>query len=232
MYPFIVDYEIYPMRAIYNITVNAKDADEARYIASNLLTAAAKIIDVRSGKPMDIKQLFLMQKGFDARVLEEKNLTWEGTFQLRILAFIDEVAECMKEWRGFKFWSDDRIPRTRVLDGDCVVLDTGEILNQKYVNPLLEEYVDGLHFAISLCIHTGAQVYYPVAILCDDVAEQFLEIYSLAVRLKDKPTSSNADILLSHYLGLGEMLGFKLEEIEHAYIDKNKVNHDRQNNGY
>lgn len=41
-----------------------------------------------------------------------------------------------------------------------------------------------------------------------------------------------ADILLSHYLGLGEMLGFKLEEIERAYIEKNQVNHQRQDNGY
>ncbi|MEM5662341.1 dUTP diphosphatase [Bacillus cereus] len=28
------------------------------------------------------------------------------------------------------------------------------------------------------------------------------------------------------------MLGFSLEEIEYEYIEKNKVNHERQNNGY
>lgn len=208
---------------------------------------------------MNINTLFKMQESFDLRILEEKNLTWEETFQSRILAFIDEVAECMKEWRGFKFWSDDCNPRTyiRLACPTCAEkgysrgnppmdenLGTHGLGNHWYYcekcaghlvidkNPLLEEYVDGLHFAISLCIHTRAEVNLPVAIFCDDVTEQFLEIYSLAVRLKDNPTATNADILLSHYLGLGEMLGFKLEEIEYAYIEKNKVNHDRQDNGY
>ncbi|EJR41595.1 hypothetical protein IIK_05727 [Bacillus cereus VD102] len=208
---------------------------------------------------MNINTLFKMQERFDARILEEKNLTWEETFQLRILAFIDEVAECMKEWRGFKFWSDDRNPRTfvRLACPTCSEkgygrgkpptdenLGTHGLGNHWYYcekcaghlvidkNPLLEEYVDGLHFAISLCIHTGAEVNLPVAIFCDDVTEQFLEIYSLAVRLKNKPTAINADILLSHYFGLGEMLGFKLEEIEQAYMEKNKINHDRQDSGY
>ncbi|TSI19908.1 hypothetical protein FOT98_08935 [Bacillus sp. HY001] len=208
---------------------------------------------------MDIKKLFLMQKSFDARVLEEKNLTWEETFQSRILAFIDEVAECMKEWRGFKFWSNDTTPRTFVRE-DCPTcaekgytrgnpptdenLGTHGLGNHWYhcekcaghlvidKNPLLEEYVDGLHFAISLCIHTGAKIYLPAAIYCEDVTEQFLEIYALASKLKDDPTEYNADVLLCHYLGLGEMLGFELEQIERAYIEKNQVNHDRQDNGY
>lgn len=183
---------------------------------------------------MNINMLFKMQESFDVRILEEKNLTWEETFQSRILAFIDEVAECMKEWQGFKFWKKDNAPKTveRIAtDWDDNGNATEWVVNPNK-NPLLEEYVDGLHFAISLCIHTEAEVNLPVTIFCDDVAEQFLEIYSLAVRLKDKPTAINADILLSHYFGLGEMLGFKLEEIERAYMEKNKVNHDRQDSGY
>ncbi|MFV0915273.1 dUTP diphosphatase, partial [Enterococcus faecium] len=72
----------------------------------------------------------------------------------------------------------------------------------------------------------------PVAIYCENVTEQFLEIYALTMKLKDDPTAYNADVLLGHYLGLGEMLGFALEEIECAYIEKNEVNHERQNNGY
>lgn len=208
---------------------------------------------------MNITKLFKMQKEFDIRVLEDKELSWSGTFQSRILAFIDEVAECMKEWRGFKFWSENTKPRTYVRENcpDCAKkgyvrgnppvdekLGTHGLGNHWYYcekcagylvidkNPLLEEYVDGLHFAISLCIHTGAKVNLPVAIYCDNVTEQFLEIYSLAVRLKEDPTPLNADVLLSHYLGLGEMLGFKLEETERAYLEKNQVNHLRQDNGY
>lgn len=180
---------------------------------------------------MNINKLFKMQESFDARVLKDKGLTREETFTLRILAFIDEVAECMKEWRFFKFWSNNREPRTRVNTGETITLDNG-IKKDTFKNPLLEEYVDGLHFAISLCIDMDVDITLPVAIYCDDVTEQFLDIYALSVQLKKEPTALRADVLLSHYLGLGEMLGFKLEEIEQAYIEKNKVNHDRQDNGY
>lgn len=180
---------------------------------------------------MNITKLFKMQEGFDERVLKDKGLSREETFQLRILAFIDEVAECMKEWRVFKFWSNDREPRTKVPTGEITVLSDGFEI-EVYKNPLLEEYVDGLHFAISLCIDMDVNITLPVAIYCSDVTEQFFEIYALAVQLKNESTAMRADILLSHYLGLGEMLGFKLEEIERAYIEKNQVNHQRQDNGY
>ncbi|MDA1742205.1 dUTP diphosphatase [Bacillus cereus] len=208
---------------------------------------------------MNITKLFKMQEGFDERVLKDKGLSREETFQLRILAFIDEVAECMKEWRVFKFWSDDRKPRTFSRENCPVCKEKGYTRNNPPIdkklgvhglgnhwyycekcaghlvidkNPLLEEYVDGLHFAISLCIDMGVNITLPVAIYCHDVTEQFLEIYELALQLKNEPTAMRADILLSHYLGLGEMLGFKLEEIERAYIEKNQVNHQRQDNGY
>lgn len=183
---------------------------------------------------MNINTLFKMQESFDLRILKEKNLTWEETFQSRILAFIDEVAECMKEWQGFKFWKKDNAPKT--VERIATDWDDNGNATEWFVNPnknpLLEEYVDGLHFAISLCIHMEIEVHLPVTIYCEDVTEQFLEIYSRAVKLKDDPNSYNADVLLSHYLGLGEMLGFNLKEIERAYMGKNKVNHDRQDNGY
>ncbi|WNN20072.1 hypothetical protein [Bacillus phage FI_KG-Lek] len=67
---------------------------------------------------------------------------------------------------------------------------------------------------------------------CETVTEQFFELYHLAIRLKEEPTAFRADVLLSHYLGLGELLCFSLEEIGHEYIEKNKINHERQSNGY
>lgn len=208
---------------------------------------------------MNITKLFKMQECFDERVLKDKGLSREETFELRILAFIDEVAECMKEWRVFKFWSNDRKPRTfaRKTCPDCAEkgyergnppidenLGVHGLGNHWYYcekcaghlvvdkNPLLEEYVDGLHFVISLCIDLEVKMTFPVAIKCEDVKEQFFELYRLASVLKDDPNKHKADYLFSHYLGLGELLGFTLEEIERAYIEKNQVNHLRQDNGY
>lgn len=39
-------------------------------------------------------------------------------------------------------------------------------------------------------------------------------------------------VVFNNFLSLGEMLGFTWEEIEQAYYDKNKINHQRQENGY
>ncbi|PEE20763.1 hypothetical protein CON95_27090 [Bacillus toyonensis] len=208
---------------------------------------------------MNITKLFTMQGNFDERVLKDKGLSRKETFELRVLAFIDEVAECMKEWRVFKFWSNNKKPRTFIREScpDCAAkgytrgnppvdekLGVHGLGNHWYYcekcaghlvvdrNPLLEEYVDGLHFAISLCIDMEVEAALPVSIRCIDVTEQFFEVYALAVDLKRDPTALRADVLLGHYLGLGEMLGFGLEEIEKAYIEKNEVNHERQDNGY
>jgi dimeric dUTPase (all-alpha-NTP-PPase superfamily) len=38
--------------------------------------------------------------------------------------------------------------------------------------------------------------------------------------------------LFAAYLNLGEMLGFTEEQIEQAYFEKNKINHQRQEVGY
>ena len=34
------------------------------------------------------------------------------------------------------------------------------------------------------------------------------------------------------YLNIGKMLGFNWKQIEEAYIRKNEINHQRQDNGY
>ncbi|MBY0597715.1 dUTP diphosphatase [Bacillus bingmayongensis] len=208
---------------------------------------------------MNLNKLFVMQGNFDNRVLTDKKLTREETFEFRILAFLDELGECMKEWRVFKFWSNDRKPRTFIRENcpDCAKkgykrgnppvdekLGVHGLGNHWYYcekcaghlvvdkNPLLEEYVDGLHFAISLCIDLEVKMTFPASIKCDGATEQFFELYSLAVELKKDPSEDKADYLLAHYLGLGELLGFILKEIEQAYIEKNEVNHQRQDNGY
>ncbi|MDP7979116.1 dUTP diphosphatase [Bacillus sp. WLY-B-L8] len=207
---------------------------------------------------MNLTKLFLMQSDFDNRVLTTKGLTREETFEFRILAFLDELGECMKEWRVFKFWSNNRNPITKSPIECSVCCGSGDMnfesitddaySNTKheyiqcseceghghlgYKNPLLEEYVDGLHFAISLCIDLEVTMEFPASIKCSDATEQYFELYSLAVELKKDPMQDKADYLLAHYLGLGELLGFTLEEIEKAYIEKNDVNHQRQDNGY
>jgi dimeric dUTPase (all-alpha-NTP-PPase superfamily) len=56
-----------------------------------------------------------------------------------------ELGECANEWRGFKFWSVNQIPHT-----SAVRVPTMMEEDKEYYNPLLEEYVDGLHFVLEL----------------------------------------------------------------------------------
>jgi dimeric dUTPase (all-alpha-NTP-PPase superfamily) len=81
-----------------------------------------------------------------------------------------ELGECANEWRGFKFWSVNQLPHTSAVRTPCMMEE-----DKEYYNPLLEEYVDGLHFVLEL--------------------------------------------------GLDE-------QIEQAYLAKNKINHVRQETGY
>ena len=49
---------------------------------------------------------------------------------------------------------------------------------------------------------------------------------------KQKPTQENYTTLMNTYLSVGQMLNFTEEDIFDAYLEKNKVNHERQHSGY
>ncbi|MGM0807602.1 MAG: dUTP diphosphatase [Bacillota bacterium] len=182
-------------------------------------------------------------------------------FEKTILALLVEVGECANEWRGFKYWSKDQEPRI-VETQFCVKCDgCGTYLYWNYepgVNkmvkceecdgdgeiksePLLEEYVDGLHFVLQLGIEVGVTI---TEIVCFDkknfryetVTEQFLDIKYRILEIWDSGSKESMQFywerLFIVYAELGEMLGFTWEQIEQAYMDKNKINHERQENGY
>ena len=175
----------------------------------------------------------------------------ENRFEKKILALLVEVGECANEYRGFKYWSQDQEPRTwepnpkdicKSCKGNPMVYENGKIVGQcekcdgcgvYFHNPLLEEYADGLHFILELGIEVD---YTPIACYLDYRAEsidsQFIALYKYVLNFLDQPTREMYENLLMVYIGLGKMLGFMLEEIEQAYWTKNKVNYERQENGY
>lgn len=142
------------------------------------------------------------------------------------LALLVELGECSNEHRGFKFWSKDQKPRTRKARFPYMDLDDGE-----FYNPLLEEYVDCLHFVLELGIEIG---YYPESVGAykySTITEQFKELF-WAVSNLDEYGRADYIGLFARFIGLGEMLGFTWNEIETAYFKKNKINHIRQDTGY
>ncbi|MCY7977468.1 dUTP diphosphatase [Bacillus inaquosorum] len=185
---------------------------------------------------MNLQKMFEMQKALDERIIKEKGLEGQDLLPNLILALQVELAECANEWRGFKHWSNDREPRT------CVIDKKGQTAKEYYKNPLLEEYVDCLHFILSIGNRLGwndtdtiddVVVQHLISDKGFDTAKTFSCLLSIAYGFHFSNVEKRTYIsLFTTFFELGNKLGFKWEQIEAAYMDKNAVNHQRQQEGY
>mgnify|MGYP000872481519 CR=1 FL=1 len=170
---------------------------------------------------MDIKKLFEAQKVLDDRVCEEHGLTPASTYEGRVLALLVEFGEACNEARFFKHWSKDREPR----------------------EGLLEELADCLHFLLSIAVTNKVQpkenLKFPVG-TPDMLVVIALDLFARISLLAIKPTDlqMHADWVDAWWDAFGTFLGFCMclgvtpDELEIEYWKKNKVNHERQDNGY
>ncbi|ADP32468.1 dUTP diphosphatase [Bacillus atrophaeus] len=184
---------------------------------------------------MNLQKMFEMQKVLDDRIIKEKGLEGQELLPNLILALQVELAECANEWRGFKHWSNDRGPRTT---HPLEVSPNGVF--RKGGNPLLEEYVDCLHFILSI----GNRIGYSHENLGKwtdlTIVNQFNHLFGYASDLYkainedwfEEQLFDTYDEFFAGFIGLGKMLGFTPEQIEAAYMEKNAVNHQRQQEGY
>jgi len=177
---------------------------------------------------MNLEKLFKIQAELDKRIIEKHGLQNEDLLDKKILALQVELGELANEWRGFKFWSEDRELRTEIFI-------TSPKPNEPLVvkkNPLLEEYVDCLHFILSIGLDSFEELttfkhYQPLKMR--NVVDQFGELFYYVSGLIGEEKYIK---IVALFLGLGEMLGFTWEQIETAYLEKNKINHERQESGY
>ncbi len=165
-------------------------------------------------RPILLTKLFAQQAKLDQRIHLQHHTSYLATQNDRILAFLVELSELANETRCFKYWSE------------------------KPASPpsmILEEYVDGVHFLLSLGIALSVNVnepfeQYPQS--SSNLTNQFLVVYDNALSFKQNSSLETYSILMSNYLLLGRMLSFSIEEIEIAYYKKNKVNFERQDSHY
>ena len=188
---------------------------------------------------MNLEKLFEMQRKLDEKIVEEKGLQGQDLIDKKILALQVELGELANEWRGFKFWSIRQEPTTndlRVAD----YKENGEAIIETY-NPLLEEYVDCLHFILSIGLDLKLGGPYVIGTYKGpNIIRQFNFVYQDVSKLdvainedwEEGEIFEQYDELVRGFLGLGEMLGFTREEIEQSYYEKNRINHERQENGY
>lgn len=161
---------------------------------------------------MMIEQLFDIQRQLDEVILNNHNLHNKDLVPAKILAFEVELGELANETRCFKFWSNKKSSPKAVV---------------------LEEYVDCLHFLLSIGLDENfvdAQIH--IKNSPRDLVQQFQEVFLRSSRFYQSLKEEDYVALFEVFLSLGQNLGFTWEEIEEGYLRKNKINHQRQDEGY
>lgn len=159
---------------------------------------------------MKLAELFSMQAKLDRRIECAVGQNKIELLTRRAVAFRVELGELMNAHsEGFKFWK-----RQHSTDREDI----------------LEEYVDALHFALSLGISSEndqIEEIEPIASFAG-IAAQAEILFTTGI-----PTIVNSyRRFFGLFLGLGRQMGFTDDEIVEAYKAKNTVNHERQESGY
>lgn len=213
---------------------------------------------------MNLQKLFEAQAELDAYI-EQQHPTQpnENRLEKKVLALLVELGECANEFRGFKFWSNDQEPKTfepnpkdvcSNCKGEGMLDKEKEFIERRfckecdgcgnhYYNPLLEEYVDCIHFGLSI----GNDVF---GELSDENIKEILEDSRKTDEASSVTTTfiilNSCATVLAEYefeyvdyrnfmtilLNLGLLLGFTEEQIEEAYWKKYEINKQRQCDGY
>ncbi|WLR60780.1 dUTP diphosphatase [Guptibacillus hwajinpoensis] len=162
---------------------------------------------------MKFEHLFTLQRQLDTRIVKEHNLEHEDLFENKLLALKVEIGELANETRCFKYWSK-KAPSPK--------------------ETILEEYVDGIHFILSLGIELGITTYEAVSKgdLAGSEVHAFHRVYKAIDQVASKKNEEAFNDLMESYLLLGQLIGLRFEEMNEAYLKKNKVNHNRQDQGY
>lgn len=163
---------------------------------------------------MNFKKLFQMQCALDQHIEEKHQLEDEDLFSRKVLALLVELGELANETRCFKFWS---------------------VKPASPKNVILEEFVDGVHFILSLgieCGFTEVDLQVPDTGADLNATEQFLKVFEQVGSFRTGKNLEEYVKLFVSYLQLATVLGISYEEMEQAYLAKNEVNFQRQENNY
>lgn len=169
-------------------------------------------------KEINFKELFDMQNKLTNNTLEKRKLILDDIFYKDMLAILVELGEMANEWRGFKYWSVDQKERR---------------------NTMLEEYVDCLHFMLTIGNNIQNEITSIVPFISDEsITKTILDVFIKTSNFIESTDESQDKakikyiIMFRSFLGLGKKLNFTFVEIYQGYLDKNKINYRRIANGY
>ena len=161
---------------------------------------------------MNLQKLFEMQKELDAFIEKTQKIDHD-VFKEKGLALMVELAELANETRCFKFWST-KGPSER--------------------DVILEEYVDSIHFILSLGLLKGFTSIeeWPVVEEIRDLTEIFLMTQNAILMFINNPTKEGYLAIWQYYGVIAYNLGFSFNDVVRAYLEKNEENYKRQRSGY
>ncbi len=160
-----------------------------------------------------LKELLEMQRVLDENIFRNKGIREYPKENMQIALFV-ELGELMNELpTRFKHWKSSAV-------------DNRE--------KALVEYVDCLHFALSLTNNIGDAFDKDLA-LSPDIYDYNSHQITLLAEMKISSIMKNIiqfEGNLSYLFGLGVKLGFEWDEIYKAYKDKNAINYQRLKENY
>lgn len=152
----------------------------------------------------DIRAILKTQEILDINYHHNAKVTRGETFKKRKLALWVELAEAVNEWKDlFKYWSNKETKREKAL----------------------EEYVDGLHFLLSLGNDLNIPSNHNTIVKFHDPIDH---IFTLSVVIANISGVQSYYDAFALFRGLGEHFNFTEAEVEEAYHEKNKVNIERE----
>lgn len=175
-------------------------------MVKNILLTKEQIAEIRE-----------LQKNLDIRVRENNNIPLDKDLTLeKFLALKTELYEFINELESFKYWKKN-----------------------KGKDHILEEACDTLHFILSLAIDKEVDM---------NIEEKEIKELGEVNKIETNELLAMSDFLISDcmidndWIALKLVLtiilivlrrvGFDKEDLYNAYIEKNKVNHERQDNNY
>ena len=161
---------------------------------------------------IDLNKLYIKQAELDQRIADNHHVSYETTRERRILALLVEIGEFANATRCFKYWSN------KPSEAQDVVLD---------------EYVDGLHFFLSLGIDIKVnKKTYNYTKHADNLTKQVLETYRLASLFYKRQDEKAYIKAFQAFINIVPLLKVRWSTIEKAYYKKLGENYSRQDNNY
>lgn len=163
-----------------------------------------------------IKEMLQMQKKLDEAIMEEYGLTEIDEENLR-MAILDEVGELTHELKGsWCWWKKTQAP-----------VDDKKVLG---------ELVDIWHFVLSYQNHFNFGEEARLSYLNEEELSN-----GMLKRLRTKKSNLSKVLtrlvifessIIPVLIAITEYLGFTIEQVYEAYLDKNKINYQRLKEGY